>query len=246
MQRSRSFVRFLWPGFAALLVINCTVKVENDKGSGGSSNGGSGTSSGGSSSGGATVAQGGALSSGGNVTAAGGATSGGYAGASAGQAGAGGVGGVGGVGDSGAGGLGGAGGSGGASADACEDCLLANCTAELDACLDDIRCFNDDASAPGQYQDMVQCIDQVRVMHSVKRVDVVDCGLAIANSASLAWPPDEMATTTTDLINCMATGESNKPNNNGWSDGDPDVATDPISQKWADGSCAKSSCTSQL
>ena len=240
MQRSRSFVQFLWPSFIGLLVLNCTVKVENDKGSGGSSNGGA-VSSGGSANGGAASVQGGATTSGGTPTSWGGATSGGYAGASGAQ---GGVGAVGGVGEAGSGGVGGAGGAG---VDACEDCLLANCSAELEACLDDVRCFNDDPSSPGQYQDMVQCIDGVRETNGkATRADVVDCGIIVVNSAMDLWPPEEMAVTTTDLINCMATGQTNKPNNSGWSSGDRDVSTDPISQPWAAGSCAKTSCANAL
>ncbi|HET9932127.1 MAG TPA: hypothetical protein VFQ35_15595 [Polyangiaceae bacterium] len=244
MQRSRSFVRFVWPAFAALVVLNCTVKVEDGDGHGGSSSASGGAANGGGGtanlSGGVANSSGGTAgaSTGGAPVTSGGMASGGEAGAAQAQGGSGAMGGA---------GVGGDGGSGGGpAADACEDCLLANCTAELEACLADSRCYSDDPDQPGQYQDMVQCIDQTRVMHSVKRVDVVDCGLAIVNSSNLAWPPDEMASTTTDLINCMATGQTNKPNNNGWSNGDPDVPTDPISQKWADGSCAKTSCTSQL
>jgi len=247
MQRSRSFVGFVCPSLAALLLVaNCTVKVENGDAKGGSSNNGNGGASSGS--GGTDTGKGGSLeSSGGSSVAAGGSAtanggsataSGGYAGANAGGS----------TGWAGAGGADAAG-AGGVSGDVCDECLATNCTNELDACLDDIRCYNDDPDAPGQYQEMVSCMDAVRVEHPVKRIDVVDCGIIVGRSAasnSFAWPPDEMAQTTTDLINCMATGQANKPNNSSWSDGDPDVPTDPVAQKWAEGSCAKTSCTSQL
>jgi hypothetical protein len=252
MQRSRSFVRLVWPSLAALLLVaNCTVKVEDGDGKGGAANtnGGATSGSGGAPAAGGTVTtQGGsATSSGGNAVANGGAAtaSGGYAGNAA----SGGWVAKGGASAAGDTGLGGAGGAGGVAGDVCDDCLATNCPNELEACFDDIRCFNDDPDSPGQYQDMVTCLDAVRVDHPVKRVDVVDCGITVGRSAtsnSFAWPPDEMAVTTTDLINCMATGEANKPNNSSWSDGDPDIATDPIAQKWADGSCAKTSCTSKL
>ncbi|MFZ5893737.1 MAG: hypothetical protein ACOY0T_21930 [Myxococcota bacterium] len=248
MQRSRSFVRLVLPSCVALLFVwNCTVKVENNDGVGGSASGGAANTSGGATTGGADVTKGGSTSGGSATTSGGSATTSG--GSS--NAGAGGVpnaqGGAAGASDAGGGGMGGAGGA--TSLDACEDCLLANCAAELEACLDDVRCYNDDPNFPGQYQDMVVCMEGERESKSLTRADVVDCGIAIArsqNSTSDAWPPDDMAITTTDLINCMATGETNKPNNSGWSDGDRDVPTDPISQKWAPNSCAKTSCTSQL
>ncbi|MGC4093982.1 MAG: hypothetical protein QM756_39955 [Polyangiaceae bacterium] len=246
MQRSRSFWRLMWPsGAALLLAANCTVKVEESDAKGGatSANGGATSSSGGADTtkGGSSESNGGtAVSSGGSATTSGGSTS--YGGTWVASGGAGGVGPI----EGGAGGAGGAGGEGGAGIDVCDDCLLMNCPSELDACLNDVRCFNDDPSAPGQYQDMVQCMDEKRQMANVTRADVVDCGIIVANSASLAWPPDEMATTTTDLINCMATGEANKPNNSSWADGDATVPTDPVAQKWAPTSCAKTSCTAQL
>jgi hypothetical protein len=216
----------------------CDASGGSANGSGGS--GGSTTTSGGASnsSGGASNSSGGAsTTTGGNVgsggyTNSGGHTNGGQAGAPAG-------GGAGGTAEGGAGGLGG---------DVCDECLLQQCPAEFDACLSDPACFGDGTS--GQFEDMITCIEQVRAMTPpapAKRIDVVNCGIVVGNNASsFAWPPDGMAQTTTDLINCMATGMQNTPNNNGWAQGDPDVATDPISQKWADGSCAKSSCTSPL
>jgi hypothetical protein len=126
----------------------------------------------------------------------------------------------------------------GGGLDACDTCLDMQCGPELDACLNDPICFTGDPQDPGQFEQVIACVEQKRTMQSVKRPDLRSCGLVVGTGTG--WPPDGMADTTTDVINCMATGQSMVPMNNSWAD------QQNLSQPWAANSCAKLACTAMV
>jgi hypothetical protein len=250
MKSARSLSNLVVAGaFVAALVSSCTIETKGDDddetggkssgatggssattGGGSSETGGSSTTTGGSTSttGGSTSTTGGSTSTTGGAITSGGASSG--AGGEAGGAG----GGIGGD-----GGQGGAGGAGGASFDDCESCLDAKCQKELDACLADPLCISDAGDGSGQYEQiMVKCVDPIRTTRPVKRIDLRTCGTQVGTND--LWPPDGMADTTRNLINCMATGVTNEAENDAWAN------SSNVSNPWAAGSCAKLACTSQL
>jgi hypothetical protein len=230
----------------AALVSSCTIETKGDDddetggksgatggtsattGGGSSETGGSSTTTGGSTSttGGSTSTTGGSTSTTGGAITSGGASSG-----AGGEAG--GAGGAGGDGEQ-----GGNGGAGGASFDDCDSCLDAKCQKELDACLLDPLCVSDAGDGSGQYEQIVVCVDQIRTTRAVKRVDLRTCGTQVGTND--LWPPDGMADTTRNLINCMATGVTNEAENDAWAN------SSNVSNPWAAGSCAKLACTSQL
>jgi hypothetical protein len=249
MKSARSLSNLVVAGaFVAALVSSCTIETKGDDddetggkssgatggssattGGGSSETGGSSTTTGGSTSttGGSTSTTGGSTSTTGGAITSGGASSG--AGGEAGGAG----------GTGGDGGQGGAGGAGGASFDDCESCLDAKCQKELDACLADPLCISDAGDGSGQYEQiMVKCVDPIRTTRPVKRIDLRTCGTQVGTND--LWPPDGMADTTRNLINCMATGVTNEAENDAWAN------SSNVSNPWAAGSCAKLACTSQL
>lgn len=243
MKSARSLSRLLVSGAAvAALVSSCTIETRSGDSKGGSSSGTTGGNSG--TTGGSESATGGtSANTGGSSGTTGGssATTGGNTattgGGSSDAAGSGGEETIGG----GAGGMGGdAGGQGGASFDDCDTCLDAKCTNELDACLDDPVCFTGDIDNPGQYEQVVRCVDTIRLTRPVKRADLRDCGNSVGSSLSTLWPPEEMSVATVDLINCMATGVANESGNSAWAN------SSNIMNVWAPGSCAKLACTAVL
>jgi hypothetical protein len=129
-------------------------------------------------------------------------------------------------------------GDSGPGIDACDDCMLMKCAQEFQDCLDDPICFSPDGDGSGQYEKVVNCVEQKRTIMSVKRPDLRSCGLTVGTGSG--WPPDGMADTTTNIMNCMATGQTMVPMNNSWAD--PMNLTQP----WAANSCAKIACTSMV
>jgi hypothetical protein len=111
------------------------------------------------------------------------------------------------------------------------------CGQEFDACVSDSACYTGDSSAPGQYELVVACVENLRVMQKVKRVDLRDCGIDAVNATGTLWPPNGMAVTTTNIMNCMAMGQ---PNDNTW------ASSTNVTQPWPTTSCAALACTSQL
>jgi hypothetical protein len=116
--------------------------------------------------------------------------------------------------------------------------MVMQCDKEFDACFADPMCFSGDPDAPGQYEQVIECVEQRRTMQAVKRIDLRTCGQIIGNRTG--WPPDGMTPATTDIINCMATGQTMIPMNNSWAD------NANITQVWPPMSCAKLACTSMI
>jgi hypothetical protein len=247
MKRTRSLSTFLASGVAVVaLVSSCTIETKSSDGSGGSgttggtasTTGGSSATTGGSEATGGASATGGAATTGGASATGGAATTGGAASvAGSGGDGSGALGGSGGAGGDGAGD---AGGQGGASYDDCDACIDARCTKEFDACLQDSVCISEEADGSGQYEQVVACVEMIRTTRPVKRADLRDCGNSVGSGLSTLWPPEEMTVATVDLINCMATGQTNESGNSAWAN------QSNITNPWAAGSCAKLACTSQL
>jgi hypothetical protein len=127
---------------------------------------------------------------------------------------------------------------GGSGVDSCDQCMVMKCLTEMNACLNDSQCFTGDPMDPGQYETVIACVEQLRTMRAVKRIDLRTCGLRVGTGS--AWPPVGMADTTTDVINCMATGQTMIPMNNSWAD------SQNVTQPWAPDSCAKLACTSMV
>jgi hypothetical protein len=127
---------------------------------------------------------------------------------------------------------------GGSGVDSCDQCMVMNCSQEFDDCFADPMCISGDPMKPGQYEVVTACVEQLRTSRAVKRVDLRNCGLTVGTGS--AWPPVGMADSTTNIINCMATGQTNVPMNNSWAD--PQNVTQP----WAPNSCAKLACTSMV
>lgn len=255
MKRTPSLSFLLVSGVAvAALVSSCTIETKTTDGSGGSgTTGGTSNTTGGTvattggadaNTGGTSGTTGGASgTTGGTSASTGGSdtTPGGSAGASAGAGGDGTAGAMAGAGGDGGDGSGDAGGQGGASFDSCDACLDARCTKEFDACLADPVCFEDAVNGMGQYQVVVvECVDKIRATRPVKRADLRDCGNSVGAGASTEWPPQGMTVATVDLLNCMATGQTNESGNNAWAN------ESNIMNPWAANSCAKLACTSQL
>src|SRR6266511_923736 len=127
---------------------------------------------------------------------------------------------------------------GGSGVDSCDQCMVMKCSTEMDDCLNDTACFTGDPGAPGQYEQVTACVEQLRTMRSVKRIDLRTCGTRVGTSSD--WPPVGMADTTINVINCLATGQTMVLMNNGW------ASTAQVMDPWAPNSCAKLACTSMV
>ena len=127
---------------------------------------------------------------------------------------------------------------GGTGIDACDSCMVMQCAKEFDDCFDDPMCFSGDPSAPGQYELVVECVEQKRTMQDVKRIDFRTCGQIVGTG--IDWPPPGMTEATTNIMNCMATGQTMIPMNNSW------ASNANITQVWPPNSCAKLACTSRI
>jgi hypothetical protein len=151
----------------------------------------------------------------------------------------------------------GAGGEGGAGPvattyESCSDCLDDLCKAELDACLADEACFSADGLGGGEYEAISDCIEKARaeVDDVVKRDRVRSCGVTFGASSDPEpdfssfsdWAPRDMAATTTNLLNCMATSSSKEPDAK-WAN-DPANFPNNMPVAWPADSCAKLACTS--
>lgn len=151
----------------------------------------------------------------------------------------------------------GAGGEGGAAPTfpvyaTCEDCLADLCEAELTACLDDPDCFSADGDGTGEYEAISLCIENARaeVDEVVKRDRVRSCGVTFGASSDPEpdfsnfsdWAPQQMAATTTNLLNCMATSSSLQPDAK-WAN-DASNFPNNMPKVWPADSCAKLACTS--
>ena len=145
---------------------------------------------------------------------------------------------------------GGAGGEGGAGMpdymENCSACLDDLCKTELDACLADPDCFSADGDGSGEYEAISSCIETARADGLVKRDAVRGCGVTFGASPNpdLAsdWAPQTMAATTTNLLNCLATSNS-QPTNADWAN-DPANFPNDVPAPWPADSCAKLACTS--
>jgi hypothetical protein len=126
----------------------------------------------------------------------------------------------------------------GTGIDACDQCVVMQCSKEFDDCFADPMCFTGDPDDPGQYEQVTSCVEQRRTMQAVKRIDLRSCGQQVGNG--IGWPPDGMSEATTNIINCMATGQTSIPMNNSWAD------NTNITQVWPTTSCAKLACTSMI
>jgi len=200
----------------------------------GSSN--AGASSGGASSGGASSTAGSSSSNGGASYTAG------YGGAAPSDGGA----------SPGGAGEGGEGGATPVVFASCLDCLDARCAKEYAACDADPNCISADLDGSGQYERIATCIDKERIKGVVKRDVVRGCGVTIGASPDpdviSAWAPENMAATTTDLLNCMADAPGAAPAS--WANDDANFPVDSNDMihptPWADGTCAKDACASAL
>ena len=149
--------------------------------------------------------------------------------------------------EGGAGGAGGENGTGVTDFATCEDCLMALCPTQFDACLNDSNCFSTDGDGTGEYEAISTCIEGERASGVAKRDAVRGCGVTFGASADpdlvSAWAPHDMAATTTDLINCMATSQS-KPVNADWANDQTTNFPNGVPAPWPNDSCAKLACTS--
>lgn len=122
----------------------------------------------------------------------------------------------------------------------CAGCLEQLCAAEFDACDKDLDC-------PDQFSNVLDCITMERGNGLVKRDAVRGCGVTIGASpdpstpAGAAWAPQQMAQATTNLINCLASGDGNDVS---WANDDANFT--PAIVPWKDGTCAKLACTSEI
>jgi len=134
----------------------------------------------------------------------------------------------------------------------CESCLADKCSKEWDACNADPNCL--DENGEGQYADISTCVEIERQNGLVKRDALRACGVTIggcnrnggtcASDPSIAadvWAPNTMAASTTNLLNCLASSSSAKPDAK-WAN-DP-ANYDPKITAWPEDSCAKLACTS--
>jgi hypothetical protein len=132
----------------------------------------------------------------------------------------------------------------------CLDCLADRCAKEYAACDADPKCISADLDGTGQYERIAACIDTERVKGVVKRDVVRGCGVTIGASPDpdviSAWAPENMAATTTNLLNCMADAPGADPAS--WANDDrnyPVDGNDMINPTpWANGTCAKDACAS--
>jgi len=128
--------------------------------------------------------------------------------------------------------------------------LADRCAKEYAACDADPKCISADLDGTGQYERIAACIDTERVKGVVKRDVVRGCGVTIGASPDpdviSAWAPENMAATTTNLLNCMADAPGADPAS--WANDDrnyPVDGNDMINPTpWANGTCAKDACAS--
>jgi len=147
-------------------------------------------------------------------------------------------------------GEGGAAGSGPVVYADCLDCLADRCAKEYAACDADPACISADLDGTGQYERIAACIDKERVKGVVRRDVVRGCGVTIGTSPNpdfiSAWAPENMADTTTNLLNCMADAPGAEPAS--WANDDKNYPIDGNDMihptPWADGTCAKDACAS--
>lgn len=146
---------------------------------------------------------------------------------------------------------GGAGGEGGAGfldfMEDCNACMQALCKTELDACLADEQCFSANSDGSGEYEAISTCVETARANGLVKRDAVRNCGVTFGASADPddtfpVWAPQDMAATTTNVLNCMATSSSQQPDAQWANDPNNFPASGPT--PWPADSCAKLACTS--
>jgi len=213
---------------------DCQCPGTNTAGSSNSSAGNTSTEAGaGNMSEGGTTGKGGTTGNGGATTTAGTATTAGTD--------AGGV-------SSAEGGAGGAGGENGGFPDfvTCEDCLMELCPTQFTACLDDPQCFSTDGDGTGEYEAISTCIEGERASGVAKRDAVRGCGVTFGANSNpdlvSPWAPHDMAGTTTDLINCMATSQS-LPVDAKWANASTNFPNG-VPAPWPNDSCAKLACTS--
>jgi len=134
----------------------------------------------------------------------------------------------------------------------CLECLNDRCAKQYAACDADPRCISTDLDNSGQYERIAACIDRERINGLVKRDVVRGCGVTIGASADpdviSAWAPENMAATTTDLLNCMADAPGAAAAS--WANDDANYPVDGNDMihptPWPAGTCAKDACTSAL
>ena len=132
----------------------------------------------------------------------------------------------------------------------CLDCLADRCAKEYAACDADPECISTDLDGSGQYERIAKCIDKERIKGVVKRDVVRGCGVTLGVSPDpdviSAWAPEDMAATTTNLLNCMADAPGAKAAS--WANDDANYPVDKNDMinptPWADGTCAKDACAS--
>jgi hypothetical protein len=120
----------------------------------------------------------------------------------------------------------------------CEACLVTQCRTEIDDCVLDPACYSPLADNSGMFEQVVTCVDQLRATQPVTRSSFLYCVAAITRDEN--WPPVELGATTVDLIDCMASGESEVRMNYDWAD------AQSVSLPWPTASCAATACSSEL
>ena len=140
----------------------------------------------------------------------------------------------------------------------CGTCLTQLCAPEFAACEADNEttvvtpgddyCLGQGVNAaPGQFELIQDCITAERAKGPVKRDAVRACGSTIGASAdpqSSVWAPPEMTPATENLMNCLADA-TDETNPGAWA---TDASNFPqgMPRPWDDGTCAKIACTSKL
>lgn len=134
----------------------------------------------------------------------------------------------------------------------CGACLAELCPTEWAACNADEQCLSAELDGSGQYERIQNgCIEPARLDGPVKRDAARGCGVSIGQDTDpqflVDWAPENMAASTTNLMNCMAMGA--KAPDASWAN-DPDnfpVVNDEVQPTpWPAGTCAKLACTSSL
>ena len=139
----------------------------------------------------------------------------------------------------------------------CYDCLSKRCVMEWEACesedennpevssVPENYCLSSTGDGGGQIEKIMLCITAERAKGLVKREAVRACGSSIGQSADpsfFLWPPDNMTGATAGVMNCMADAlDETEPG--AWADS-TNIPTNGSPKPWADGTCAKLSCTS--